>query len=338
MVQVCAFWGMLGVMRRLPVFVFLLLASVLAGAVPVAASDATTPEVIVVEATGSYLMGDRDTRTQARRLALEQAKRNALEQAGTRLESLSRVENFELKRDEIITKAAGTIKAEILSEDWAFVADTLKVTMDIRAAITPEDVTLDEDERLSPEPAPEEPAAETGGAGESGPGDTARREGGRQDDGVGLEELRFVKDLVLDILVVTGTAPGGGSSKRRPPGRRRLDAAPGPERQAPGPGSGVASAGAAGNDFAAAKAAHRILDNPESGLALGYRLVRTGHASQALDLADALSGRYPNLADVQHLRSKALAALDRPVEATRALAKGCELGSLRACRDLTRDN
>ena len=49
----------------------------------------------VVTCGGKYVMGDLDTKKDARALALMEAKRSALEQAGTYLESFSEVKNYE---------------------------------------------------------------------------------------------------------------------------------------------------------------------------------------------------------------------------------------------------
>ncbi len=50
-------------------------------------------EIRTISATGEYRMGDNDTRTDAKRLALLDAKRLALEQAGTYIESITEVKN-----------------------------------------------------------------------------------------------------------------------------------------------------------------------------------------------------------------------------------------------------
>ncbi|MGH8694473.1 MAG: hypothetical protein ACREVM_09645, partial [Burkholderiales bacterium] len=52
-------------------------------------------EIRTITATGEYRMGDKDTRTDAKRLALLDAKRLALEQAGTHIESITQVQNFD---------------------------------------------------------------------------------------------------------------------------------------------------------------------------------------------------------------------------------------------------
>lgn len=59
---------------------------------------------------GDYRMGDNDTRTDAKRLALLDAKRLALEQAGTYVESISEVKSFNLMRDELQSYTAGTVE------------------------------------------------------------------------------------------------------------------------------------------------------------------------------------------------------------------------------------
>ncbi|MDE3018624.1 MAG: tetratricopeptide repeat protein [Nitrospirota bacterium] len=69
-------------------------------------------DVRTITATGEYRMGDNDTRSDAKRLALLDAKRLALEQAGTYLESVSEVKNLQVTRDEIRTYAAGIVEVK----------------------------------------------------------------------------------------------------------------------------------------------------------------------------------------------------------------------------------
>ena len=72
-----------------------------------------------VEAVGEYVMGDSDTKLEARRIALEQAKRSAVEQIGTYLESETIVLNDVLTKDEIRIYTAAVLKTTVLSEDLA---------------------------------------------------------------------------------------------------------------------------------------------------------------------------------------------------------------------------
>lgn len=67
-------------------------------------------EIRTIEATGEYRMGDNDTRADAKRLALLDAKRLALEQAGTYLESITEVKNLGIARDELSAYTAGIVE------------------------------------------------------------------------------------------------------------------------------------------------------------------------------------------------------------------------------------
>jgi hypothetical protein len=63
----------------------------------------------VITATGEHPMGEHDTRIDAARIAIEDAKRQALEQVATYLESVTQVKNLDLTRDEIRTYTAGIV-------------------------------------------------------------------------------------------------------------------------------------------------------------------------------------------------------------------------------------
>jgi tetratricopeptide (TPR) repeat protein len=90
---------------------------------------------VVVNSKGKYVMGDLDSKKDARSLALMEAKRHALERAGTYLESRSEVKNYELDKDQINSLAAGIISVEILNEDWKMSGENLMLTISIRAMI-----------------------------------------------------------------------------------------------------------------------------------------------------------------------------------------------------------
>ena len=64
-------------------------------------------QVFDVETSGEYVMGDSDTKLEARRIALEHAKRLAAEQIGTYLESETIVRNSRLEKDEIRSAIPG---------------------------------------------------------------------------------------------------------------------------------------------------------------------------------------------------------------------------------------
>ena len=96
-------------------------------------SPAAEPTVVTAE--GKYVMGDLDSKKDARMLALMEAKRIALEKAGTYIESSTEVKDFSLTKDQISTLAAGVMSAEILKEDWTMSGQNMMATIVIRATI-----------------------------------------------------------------------------------------------------------------------------------------------------------------------------------------------------------
>lgn len=106
-----------------------LMAVVLATAAPAWA------DVRTITATGEYRMGDNDTRTDAKRLALLDAKRLVLERTGTYLEGVTEVKNLQMTRDEIKTYTAGIV--EVLEQETRSMmeGETTVVRVDMTAKI-----------------------------------------------------------------------------------------------------------------------------------------------------------------------------------------------------------
>jgi tetratricopeptide (TPR) repeat protein len=73
-------------------------------------------EIKVIEADSAYIMGDNDSKVDGRRIATQEAKRKALELAGTYVESLTQVKNYQLTKDDIRTYTAGVLETEVVSE------------------------------------------------------------------------------------------------------------------------------------------------------------------------------------------------------------------------------
>lgn len=84
-------------------------------------------EIHTVESNGEYVMGDSDTKIEARKIALENAKRLALEEIGTYLESETVVKNGSLTKDEIKVYTAGIIQTTVLSENMSLLEDKTSV-------------------------------------------------------------------------------------------------------------------------------------------------------------------------------------------------------------------
>jgi tetratricopeptide (TPR) repeat protein len=114
--------------RLMQIFVILLCGCVWFGQAAFAG-----PSVVVSE--GKYVMGDLDSKKDAKALALIEAKRLALEQAGTYIASSTEVRNFQLSKDQIDTLASGIMSVEILKEDWKLSGENMVVAIQIRATI-----------------------------------------------------------------------------------------------------------------------------------------------------------------------------------------------------------
>lgn len=92
-------------------------------------------EVRTITATGEYRMGDNDTKTDAKRLALQDGKRLALEKAGTYFESISEVKNFQLSRDELRAYTAGIVEVLEQKTRSAMEGETTVVRVDVTCKI-----------------------------------------------------------------------------------------------------------------------------------------------------------------------------------------------------------
>ncbi len=102
-------------------------------------------------AEGTYNMGDSETPGVAKGRALVNAKRTALEQAGTYVESFSKVKNYRLAEDEVIAVTYGMMEVEVLQEKTEVTEDnTLRFWVRIQATIkvdTPEQMAAKLKER-----------------------------------------------------------------------------------------------------------------------------------------------------------------------------------------------
>jgi hypothetical protein len=74
-------------------------------------------EVQTITATHTYILGDNDSRNDARQLCFLQAKREVLEKAESFIQSHSVVNNFELTKDQMTSYSAAVLSVEIVKED-----------------------------------------------------------------------------------------------------------------------------------------------------------------------------------------------------------------------------
>jgi tetratricopeptide (TPR) repeat protein len=97
-------------------------------------------EVKEIIAEGTYNMGDGETPTVAESRALLQAKRVAIEQAGTYIESYSKVKNFQLTHDEIQVLASGVMEVTILDKKRTIVGDGVNFWVKIKAKVSTDEI------------------------------------------------------------------------------------------------------------------------------------------------------------------------------------------------------
>jgi hypothetical protein len=103
-------------MRRL---LLLFLASLFILIIPFIAHAET--KVLTTEAT--YTMGDGETPSFAEAMVLQKAKQLALEQAGTYVESYTKIQNLDLTVEEIQTIAGGVVQVDVLEKKKSLVGD-----------------------------------------------------------------------------------------------------------------------------------------------------------------------------------------------------------------------
>jgi hypothetical protein len=120
---VCLFWLLHSAIRTL---------CILALIFPVLVQAET--QTIISE--GTYTMGDGETPNFAEAMALQKAKQVALEQAGTYVQSYTKVRNLDLTTDEIQTIAGGIIKLEILQKTRTLLGDGLRFYIKVAATVT----------------------------------------------------------------------------------------------------------------------------------------------------------------------------------------------------------
>jgi len=92
-------------------------------------------EIKILEADSTYTIGDNDSKIDARRIATQEAKRKALELAGTYVESMSVVKNYQLTKDEVKSYAAGVLETEVVSEEMRGTTERPEIYIKTRCKI-----------------------------------------------------------------------------------------------------------------------------------------------------------------------------------------------------------
>ena len=97
-------------------------------------------EVQTFTATHTYILGDHDSKDDARQRCLLEAKRKILEQAGVYIESASEVKNFDLTKDNITSFAAAVMQVKDTKENFGFENGHMTMTLKLTAQVDLEEV------------------------------------------------------------------------------------------------------------------------------------------------------------------------------------------------------
>jgi TPR repeat protein len=95
----------------------------------------TLAEIPTFTGTHTYILGDHDSKDDARQRCLLEAKRKVLEQAGVYIESASEVKNFDLAKDKITTFAVTVMQVKDTKEEVGFQQGHMTLTLTITAQV-----------------------------------------------------------------------------------------------------------------------------------------------------------------------------------------------------------
>src|SRR5713101_795349 len=92
-------------------------------------------EIQTFTGTHTYILGDHDSKDEARQRCLLEAKRKILEQAGVYIESSSEVKNFDLTKDKITSFAAAVMQVKDTKEDVSFQQGHMTMVLTLKADV-----------------------------------------------------------------------------------------------------------------------------------------------------------------------------------------------------------
>ncbi len=96
---------------------------------------ADSGQIQTITATHTYILGDRDSKDDARQRCLLEVKRKILEQAGVYIESASEVKDFAMTKDKIVSVAAAVMQIKETKEDVGFQQGNMTLTLTITATV-----------------------------------------------------------------------------------------------------------------------------------------------------------------------------------------------------------
>lgn len=92
-------------------------------------------EIKTIYASHEYVMGDNDSKNDARHMCFLEAKRKALEKAGTYISSHTVVKDMQLSKDEVNIYSAALLKVDTVKEEWKMVGANMAVKLMVKADV-----------------------------------------------------------------------------------------------------------------------------------------------------------------------------------------------------------
>jgi len=90
--------------------------------------------------TCKFVLGDNDTKNEAREVSFVQCKRKVLEKAGSYIQSHVQVTNGKLSKEQVSTYAAAILSVEVIKEKFFFQGNSMVLEQTVKAMIDLEDV------------------------------------------------------------------------------------------------------------------------------------------------------------------------------------------------------
>lgn len=88
-----------------------------------------------ITASHTYVMGDSDSKEQARALCYLTAKRKVLDEAGVFIESSAEITNFKLTKDQINSYSAAILSVKVVKEGFGFANGVNTLTLTVKADV-----------------------------------------------------------------------------------------------------------------------------------------------------------------------------------------------------------
>jgi len=92
-------------------------------------------EIKIIEAESTYVLGDNDSKVDARRIATQEAQRKALELAGTYLASITEVKEYRLTKDQVTAYTAGIVETQIIADETRGTLDHPELYIKARCSV-----------------------------------------------------------------------------------------------------------------------------------------------------------------------------------------------------------